>query len=122
MPVWLPPTAETQPHVTLTSWAAYEVQVPGLDVPTIHIAGYAEREGTGRVTSPVGAIDAPRRSVVTRSGRVYRLIGPPGLSGDALYVWQRWLGIWNATVLSDAAPALTEQFAAGEAPDASASV
>jgi len=112
MSVWLPPTAAEQPNVTLTSWAAYEVQVPGLDVPTIHVAGYAEWEGSGRVTSPLQSIDAQHRSVVTSTGRVYRLAGAPGLSGDAEYVWRRWVRLWNATELSDATAALLEQFTA----------
>ncbi|WP_425258158.1 hypothetical protein ACPOLB_21880 [Rubrivivax sp. RP6-9] len=112
MPAWLPPTAADQPSVTLTSWAAFEVQVPGLDAPTIHVAGYAEWEGSGRVTSPLKSVDAQRRSVVTSSGRVYRLQGGPGLSGDAEYVWRRWLRLWNATELSDATSALVEQFTA----------
>lgn len=115
MTVWLPPTAAEQPNVTLTSWAAYEVQVPDLDAPTIHVAGYAESEGSGRVTSPLRSVDAQHRSVVTSSGRVYRLAGGAGLSGNAEYVWRRWLRLWDATVLSDATSTLLEQFTSAAA-------
>jgi hypothetical protein len=110
MSIWLPPTAAAQPNVTLTSWAAYEVQIPGLDGPTMHVAGYIEWEGSGRVTSPLRAMDALRRSVVTRSGRVYRVTGGPGLSGDAEYAWRRWLKLWNVTVLGDVTAALLRGF------------
>lgn len=114
MSTWLPPTADEQPEVSLVSWGAFEVLVPELGAPTIHIAGLHERAGEGRVTSPVAKVDGASRCVVTSTGRVYRLIGPPGMQGDAEYVWRRWVFKWNAKVLSDAAPALVSAFDAGE--------
>lgn len=118
MSTWLPPTAEEQPEVSLVDWGAFEVLVPELGTPTIHVAGVRTASGEGRVSSPVARVDGAGRCVVTSTGRTYRLIGPPGLQGDANYVWNRWLWKWHAKVLSDAAPALLEAFAgAGEAPD-----
>lgn len=38
---------------------------------------------------------------VTRSGRVYRLVGVPGLCSDGDYVLQQWLGINAMTELKD---------------------
>lgn len=116
MSVWLPPTAEEQPEVSLVSWGAFEVLVPELGAPTIHIAGVREVGGEGRVSSPVAKVDALNRSVVTSTGRIYRLLGAPGLQGEATYVWQRWVRNWSAEVLSDAAPALLHQFESAEPP------
>lgn len=121
MPVWLPRTAAQQPHVALVSWAAFEVLIPKLGKPTLHVAGVEEGAGGGRVSSPVAEVDSTRRSIVTRSGRVYRLGGPPGLGGDAEYVWQRWVESWNAQVLSDAVPMLLSAFDDQEARDGDAS-
>lgn len=116
MSIWLPPTAAKQPEVNLTSWAAHEVEVPGLEGPSVHIAG---DNGTGgRVTSPVQRIEATTRSVVTSTGRVYRLHGAPGLSGDAEYVWRRWLRMFDVTVLQDVSGRLLKQFTNAEALDA----
>ena len=118
MSTWLPPTAAEEPDVALVAWGAFEVLVPELGTPTIHVAGMREAGATGRVSSPVAKVDAATRSVVTSTGRIYRLIGAPGLQGDATYVWTRWVWKWNATVLSDAAPALVQSFSEAEANDA----
>lgn len=116
MSIWLPPTAEEQPEVSLVHWGAFEVLVPELGAPTIHVAGFRVG-GEGRVSSPVAKVDATNRCVVTSTGRVYRLLGAPGLQGDSTYVWERWVWKWHATVLRDAAPALLQSFAAEESPD-----
>lgn len=47
MPIWLPPTAAEQPDVTLNYWSAFEVPVPELGEPTIHIIGINARSGEG---------------------------------------------------------------------------
>ncbi len=117
MPVWLPPTAAEQPHVSLVAWGAFEVLVPELGTPTIHVAGIEEGIAIGRVSSPVAKVDAKNRCVETSTGRIYRLIGTPGLQGDAVYVWRRWVANWSANVLSNAAPALLHAFEAEESSD-----
>jgi hypothetical protein len=115
MSTWLPPTADEQPEVELVCWGAFEVLVAELGSPTIHVAGLRGAGGEGRVSSPVATVDAANRSVVTSTGRIYRLVGAHGMQGDAQYVWHRWVRIWSAVVLSDAAPALVESFVAAEA-------
>lgn len=116
MPVHLPPTADEQPEVTLTHWAAFEAKAVELDGPTIHVVGYAPALGAARVTSPVAKVDAG--AVVTSTGRVYRLDGLPGLTGDGQYVWRTWLRHWQATVLSDATQAVAAGIAARREHDA----
>jgi hypothetical protein len=90
MPVFLPPTVTESPDERLRSWAVFEVLVPGLSERTLHVAGdVADR--SGRVSSPLVAVDDANRSVVTRSGRVYHLVGRPGLGLEGEYVWRQWL-------------------------------
>ena len=106
MSVWLPATASEQPDVTLTDWAAFEVLTPEIGVPTVHLVGCLGF--IGRVTSPLASVDADQKAVVTQSGRVYRVAGPSGMRGGAVYVWQQWLRMWNAKVLGDATAALQQ--------------
>lgn len=82
------------------------------DSPTIHVVGETLIERIGRVTSPVVSLDPSKRCVVTRSGRAYRLDGPPGRGKEAMYVWGQWLTLWKAEVLDDASARLAERFAA----------
>jgi hypothetical protein len=106
MSVWLPATASEQPDVTLTDWAAFEVLTPEIGEPTVHLVGCFGF--VGRVTSPLASVDAEQKAVVTQSGRVYRVAGPSGLRGGAVYVWQQWVRMWDAKVLSDATAALQQ--------------
>ena len=70
----------------------------------MHFMGYAKSDhaytGEGRVCSPVLEFDKQTMRGRTRSGRVYELVGPPGLNADALYVWNRWLNINNNPVVT----------------------
>lgn len=118
MPVWNIAPIEDRPHVTLESWAVFEVPLNGLDQPwTRHLAGYSCEDGQGQVCSPVEAFDPASGQCVTRSGRVYRLRGGPGLDLDAEYVWDRWKRIWEVQEQRDVTP---EVFAAIQGARASA--
>lgn len=98
MPVWPIAPVGLRPDVTLESWAVFEVPLNGLDQPwTRHLAGYCLEAGQGQVCSPVESFDPVTGQCVTRSGRVYRLRGHPGLDDDAEYVWRRWKNISNVT-------------------------
>jgi hypothetical protein len=66
---------------------------------------------SGRVSSPLVAIDVESRSVVTRSGRVYHLVGRPGLGLEGEYVWRRWLSINDARDVNEVTSELLRQFA-----------
>lgn len=114
MPIWLPDERASRPDDQLISWAAFEVDVPTLNGPTIHLAGYIEREGAGRVTSPLIGVDRATRTFTTRSYSTYRLVGAPGLSGDAEYVWKRWLRIWKVDVHRDVTDELLRVVDAGD--------
>lgn len=82
--------------MTLESWAVFEVPLHGLEQPwTRHLAGYSLEDNQGQVCSPVQSFDPHTAQFITRSGRVYRLLGRPGLDHDTEYVWERWKRIWE---------------------------
>lgn len=108
MPIWLPATADKEPDVTLTSWGAFEVLIPRIGRPTTHVVGYSNKGGEGRVSSSFTKLDAKRGQVISKSGRAYRLEGPPGLHPDADYVWRQWQSTWEAAVLKDVSLQLFE--------------
>jgi hypothetical protein len=87
---------------TLTDWAVFEVPLHGQDQPwTRHFAGWSCEDAQGQVGSAIRAFDPATGACVTKSGRVYRLRGRPGLSADAEYVWNRWRGIAGITEQRD---------------------
>jgi hypothetical protein len=91
MTVWNIDSIEKRPDVTLTDWAVFEVPLNGLDQPwTRHFAGWSCEDSQGQVGSAIRGFDPATGACVTKSGRVYRLQGRPGLSADAEYVWNRW--------------------------------
>lgn len=57
-----------------------------------HFAG-ENTYGGGRVSTRIMTFDATALRGITSSGRVYELVGPPGLHGDGLYVWRRFATI-----------------------------
>ena len=96
MPVWSIAPVESSPNVTLTSWQAFDVQMPALDGRwTRHLVGYSEEDRQGQVSSPVETFSPTHRAGVTQSGRTYRLSGQRGMGADAQYVWNRWKRIWK---------------------------
>ena len=110
LPIWIPPSLANQPGVPLSGWAAFKVLVPEIGHPTAHLVGFNEHCYEGRVSSPLKRFDVESRCGVTSSGRVYRLLGQPGLNGDGAYVWERWVGAWNATVFEELSLEALDEF------------
>lgn len=88
--IWATRSVEQEPETKLTQWRVYTVQNEDAP-PSMHFVGYTGYEG--RVCSAVQEYDSKTRRGVTRSGRVYELVGHSGHNGDAMYVWNRWLHI-----------------------------
>lgn len=57
----------------------------------VHLAGYAEMEHEGWVSSPLIAFDRGLKAAESTSGRTYLLVGGPGLGLDAQRSLNRWL-------------------------------
>lgn len=87
-----------EPQTVLTRWSLR--QVIGLDGKrTRHLVGWAVFEG--RVSTAIVSFDLARLHVITESGRLYHLAGPPGYDSDAEYVFRRWLKISDSTRSKD---------------------
>ncbi|WP_414446773.1 hypothetical protein AB4851_08270 [Burkholderia sp. 22PA0099] len=78
-------TVEQQPSVMLALWKILRV-----DAGTQHFVGADTRDYTGRVSTAIVRFDAAAMVGETSSGRVYSLVGAPGDSEQADYVWDTW--------------------------------
>jgi hypothetical protein len=96
MPFWTFGSVEDEPSVCLSSWKIVEV-----DGGTRHFVGADVQDGTGRVSSGIVRFDLAALRGVTRSGRVYNLVGKPGNALDADYVWNRWRELNGVRSFSD---------------------
>ena len=85
MSIWAASPCDQEPEITLTRWRIWRT-----DSGSDHLVGERADLGTGRVSSAVQHFDLERKLVTTRSGRKYKLLGPPGYSDDAKYVWDGW--------------------------------
>jgi len=88
--IWRPKSVEQEPQTRLLQWRVMLVQDKD-----IHFVGRADWEG--RVCSAVQTYDPETKRGVTRSGRIYELLGHPGYNGDAMYVWGRWMSMNGLT-------------------------
>ena len=89
--MWHPPPVEVEPRTLLSQWRVYQVDMDfdGAGMSN-HLIGVT-RGGSGRVSSPVQEFDHATQCAVTRSGRIYELVGPSGTSSNATFVWTYWL-------------------------------
>ena len=96
MSIYKAPSIEQQPYVNLTSWRVF--RTPEGDC---HFCGRHARQGDGRVSSKIVSFDKDQMIGVTRSGRIYHLVGDMGANSDAQCVasaWMQYNGIDPATV------------------------
>ena len=71
-----------QPRLTMEAWRLMGI-ADDVGRWAVVLVGRVVETGASRVSSPVASIDALARSVTTRSGRVYDLLGPTGKDEDA---------------------------------------
>lgn len=101
MPVWKVASIENEPSLVLRDWRIYEVSGVNEDgTRSRHLVGAVGRD-EGRVSSSVEVFDPQSLRGQTRSGRLYELMGPPGLSLDAEYVWNTFCSINQAQDIRD---------------------
>lgn len=96
MPIWRIAPVIDEPGVSLSRWRILET-ADG----TRHFVGADNRDRTGRVSSEVVTFDPQSLRGKTRSGRIYQLIGGPGQSDNADYVWKRWCELNSVTAYVD---------------------
>lgn len=97
--IWRPASVADEPESVMTGWRVFKVKGVEIDADTIHFVGSCD--GSGRVCSPVRTYDPITKRGVTRSGRVYELVGRSGHDADAAYVWGHWLKMNNNPVVID---------------------
>jgi len=84
------PSVDSQPEIVLTHWSAVRISAEGQHWDVL--LGWCELNRCGRVTTPVKEFMGEQGTAITRSGRRYRLVGPPGKCEDAQYVYQQTFG------------------------------
>ncbi|KVG15687.1 MULTISPECIES: hypothetical protein [Burkholderia] len=96
MPIWTLASVTAEPEVVLSRWRILETAEA-----TRHFVGADARDSTGRVSSEVVTFDRLTLRGQTQSGRVYQLIGQPGWSSDAEYVWKCWCEVNGVASYAD---------------------
>jgi hypothetical protein len=87
--IWSTPPVSEQPVIVLIRWRVVEVQTKELRIER-HFIGYNLEDHEGRVSSAIHKFNAELGQGVTRSGRVYQLMGSPGYDQDGQWVWANW--------------------------------
>ena len=85
MPLWKPAPVGVEPEIVLLRWTVREI-----DAGSRHFVGARADDFSGRVSSAIVNFDSATMIGITRTGRAYRLEGPPGVNQDAEYVWSSW--------------------------------
>jgi len=88
--IWLVDSVEMQPSIHISNWSIRAVIYKSSESVTHHIVGYSEDTYEGRVSSAIIDFDSEKRTLTTRSGRKYILVGKPGFDGDGEHVWRSW--------------------------------
>ena len=88
----------------MSMWSVRKVSSPLLEETTQHLVGVVD--GYGRVCSPIQEFDRETMTVTTRSGKLYELVGEPGLDMDAAYVFANWCQMNGVTEVTD----VTDQY------------
>lgn len=87
--LWKTPSVADQPMILLVRWRVLEARNAEFELER-HLVGYNVDQHEGRVSTAIEHFDPTASMVVTRSGRVYHLMGPPGYDTDAVWVWEQW--------------------------------
>jgi hypothetical protein len=85
MPIWRCAPVTAEPEIALVDWRIMETERAER-----HFAGARLDDGTGRVSSAIVHFDPHGLVGVSLTGRVYKLVGPPGWGENVDYVWSAW--------------------------------
>lgn len=81
-------SVEKEPSADIINWSIRAAKFSN-NAESDHLLGFVPQKA-GRVTSAIYNFDSETQKITTASGRIYTLIGPPGKSDDAEYIWQFW--------------------------------
>jgi hypothetical protein len=101
--VWSASSVQSEPQKWLDSWQIYKTVKAKIQPELFgyHFVGYDIRGGHGAVSSKIDKFDPVTMCGVTGSGRVYQLLGMPGVNQDAQYTLGAWIHR-NELVMVDA--------------------
>jgi hypothetical protein len=79
---WKTADVRAEPEIQLLDWTIKEDTAGNS-----YFVGTRADDHDGRVSTPIVEFDQERRRGRTQSGRVYELLGLPGVSDNGEYVW-----------------------------------
>ncbi len=82
--VWNVASVADEPELRLISWSIRQDTTGAR-----YFVGVRADDYTGRVSTRIVEFDPETRRGRTASGRIYELLGPPGVDREAEYVWDR---------------------------------
>lgn len=95
MSMWKVCGVSAQPEVFAEPWIILEaigMTIPDAPPPYRFVVCFDRSQRCGRMSTLIVERDFAQMRVLTESGRVYVLTGPPSLNADAWYVWTRRMG------------------------------
>lgn len=96
MPIFNIPISNNQnQEEVMILWSVFEIE-DGND-KSHHLVGYLPKRQTDRVTSAVKQFEKNLMRLITSSGRIYQLDGPPALNGETKLIWLEWKEKYNVT-------------------------
>jgi len=109
--IWGIAPVETEPEKWIDSWRVFKVvKTNGFEERFgLHFVGRNRVENNGAVSSKIETFDPRTMRGRTRSGRVYQLVGLPGFSDDAQYVFANWCR-FNQVEVEDATQEFIRRF------------
>lgn len=101
--IWSASSIKTEPEKWLDHWQIYKTVKTNIhpELFGYHFVGHDVRGDHGAVSSKIDRFDPVKMCGVTLSGRVYQLIGMPGVNQDAQYTLNGWIRR-NEVVMEDA--------------------
>lgn len=94
--------------IGLRDWRVYEVRRACANGLSLHLVGRQVASESGRVSSPIVAIDVASRKGTSQTGRTYELLGEPGWSSDAHAVWEANCRTYGASDVRDITDAVAQ--------------
>lgn len=101
--IWNQPPVAIEPEKWLASWQIYKAISSKYPMSNFgyHIVGFDVRGRHGAVSSKLEQFDPLKMRGITQSGRIYQLLGEPGVDPDAQYTLGEW-SRQNQVVMQDA--------------------
>ncbi|BCG63317.1 MAG: ATP-dependent Lon protease [Methyloprofundus sp.] len=87
-----------EPEMIITEWAIYDV-IFFDGTQSSHLVGQVLVKGE-RVSSEIKQFFPERKTIITRSGRTYRLAGLPGTNYNG-EVWENWKNVYQVVRCKD---------------------